>query len=372
MPRHGRACVVVLGDIGRSPRMQYHALSLAYQASLEVDIVAYGGSEPNAAVQENGSIHIHTVKQWLKLLQNLPKMLYPFTLLLKPIFQFVMLLWFLCIKVPCPDVFIVQCQPALNYDKPFSEIECNSFMKLFDFRFVSAYCWFEKHYGKKANGLLCVTRAMQHELAQIWVIKTPDEDCGILLEAAVMYDRRVAPILNESDSTDQGVFWKEISDGKQLLYPRLSFIITGKGPEKEKHEEKIRCLNLKHVAFCTTWLSVEDYPFLLGKADSGVCLHTCSSGLELPMKVVDMFGCGLPVCAVSYSFIQEFDKVEKNGLLFSSSSELTNELLMLLKGFPNECNGLKSLRNGALVMSSSARWDTEWEEHAKPLISEVS
>lgn len=27
----GRAAVVVLGDIGRSPRMQYHALSLAHQ-----------------------------------------------------------------------------------------------------------------------------------------------------------------------------------------------------------------------------------------------------------------------------------------------------------------------------------------------------
>ena len=27
----GRACVVVLGDLGRSPRMQYHALSLARQ-----------------------------------------------------------------------------------------------------------------------------------------------------------------------------------------------------------------------------------------------------------------------------------------------------------------------------------------------------
>ncbi|KAA3476244.1 chitobiosyldiphosphodolichol beta-mannosyltransferase-like isoform X1 [Gossypium australe] len=41
-----------------------------------------------------------------------------------------------------------------------------------------------------------------------------------------------------------------------------------------------------------------------------------------------MFGCGLPVCAVSYSCIDELVKVEKNGLLFSLSSELADELLL--------------------------------------------
>lgn len=59
----------------------------------------------------------------------------------------------------------------------------------------------------------------------------------------------------------------------------------GKGPEKEMYEEKIKRLNLKHVAFRTMWLAAEDYPLLLGSADLGVCLHTSSSGLDLPMKV---------------------------------------------------------------------------------------
>ncbi|KAH7665433.1 beta-1,4-mannosyltransferase protein [Dioscorea alata] len=43
MEKKRRAAVVVLGDIGRSPRMQFHALSLAHQADLEVDIVTNGG-----------------------------------------------------------------------------------------------------------------------------------------------------------------------------------------------------------------------------------------------------------------------------------------------------------------------------------------
>ena len=37
-----RVQVVVLGDIGRSPRMQYHAHSLAIQ-DFDVDIIGYGG-----------------------------------------------------------------------------------------------------------------------------------------------------------------------------------------------------------------------------------------------------------------------------------------------------------------------------------------
>lgn len=464
--RTGRACVVVLGDIGRSPRMQYHALSLARQASMEVDIVGYGGSKPHAAVREHPSIHIYTMTQWPRTLEGFPKILYPIMLLLKPMIQFIMLLWLLCIKIPRPDVFIVQNPPSvptLVAVKWASSLRRSAF--IIDWHnfgytllalslgrsslFVTVYRWFEKHYGKMANGSLCVTRAMQHELAQNWGINatvlydqppeffrpgslvekhelfcrldkdlhhvgfrdcisselgslsqsetlftvqagadiflkpnrpalvvsstswTPDEDFGILLEAAVMYDRRVAAMLDKDDSTSEDELWKKMSEEKQFLYPRLLFIITGKGPEKEKYEKKIRRLNLKRVAFRTMWLSAEDYPLLIGSADLGVCLHTSSSGLDLPMKVVDMFGCGLPVCAVSYSCITELVRIGKNGLLFSSSSELADELLMLFKGFPDECDTLKSLRDGALEHSSSARWASEWEEYAKPLITEV-
>lgn len=47
--------MVVVGDVGRSPRMQYHALSLAKEG-FDVNVIGYGGSEPIPELRERRDV----------------------------------------------------------------------------------------------------------------------------------------------------------------------------------------------------------------------------------------------------------------------------------------------------------------------------
>lgn len=56
--KHKNVCIVVLGDLGRSPRMQYHAISFAKEG-FTVDFIGYPGSLPLREIRENPCIRTY-------------------------------------------------------------------------------------------------------------------------------------------------------------------------------------------------------------------------------------------------------------------------------------------------------------------------
>jgi glycosyltransferase involved in cell wall biosynthesis len=180
---------------------------------------------------------------------------------------------------------------------------------------------------------------------------TEDEDFGILLDALVEMDKVIS------------------STKEKKKYPDFLVLVTGKGPQKEFYLKKIAALSMKRVTIRTLWLTPTDYPLLLGSADLGVCLHTSTSGLDLPMKVVDMFGSGLPVCAVDFACLSELVKHDVNGLVFRNSEQLKDQLLALFEGFPSKNPSkqvLERLAKGVRQFQSE-RWQDNWDKRAKPL-----
>lgn len=178
---------------------------------------------------------------------------------------------------------------------------------------------------------------------------TPDEDFNLLLSALCSYG-----------STPQS---------PKTLPPILA-IITGKGPQKFFYLDQIASLSesnkLSNITISTAWLSAEDYATLLACADLGVCLHKSSSGVDLPMKVVDMFGAGLPV--VGYGDYESWGELVRegvNGRGFVTARDLTKVLEELLGD--REGADLKTLRRGA-VEEGSRRWDEEWDGVAGRLL----
>ena len=178
---------------------------------------------------------------------------------------------------------------------------------------------------------------------------SPDEDFSLLLDALVSYS--------------------DLATTSHPHLPEILAIITGKGPQKEHYLAQIAALNdqskLDMVTIKTAWLSMADYASLLGAADLGVSLHMSSSGVDLPMKVVDMFGAGLPVVGWGkFEAWPELVKEDVNGRGFETAEGLRGALVELLGGDGSE---LRKLRDGA-TREGKRRWDDEWDPVAGKLL----
>ena len=138
-----------------------------------------------------------------------------------------------------------------------------------------------------------------------------------------------------------------------------------------RYEAKIAKMSLKKCRIVTAWLEAEDYPTLLGCCDLGISLHYSSSGLDLPMKVLDMFGAGMPVCAVDFACLSELVRDGENGLVFAHQTgagrgeQLARQLHDLFSEFSNGTTALlDKLRSGVKPGS----WSDNWMQHARQVL----
>eukprot|EP00963_Diacronema_lutheri_P014035 scaffold2858_cov659-Pavlova_lutheri.AAC.6 len=229
---------------------------------------------------------------------------------------------------------------------------------------------------------------------------TVDEDFDLLLNGLVQYDRTVASrrgFTSRVDS-DSGRIrvppdgpsrckpvqreWDPLevedppgpipSDFEFSSLPDVWLVVTGKGPRRKEYERKIRALDLEHVVIAMVWVQAEDYPLLLATADIGISMHSSSSGLDLPMKVVDMFAAGIPVLAYRYECIEkELVHANENGCLFKDAGELCQQLQLLLCGHPQKTALFRKVKQGAQGEFKRKSWNQEWFEKGWPVLFDL-
>jgi beta-1,4-mannosyltransferase len=144
--------------------------------------------------------------------------------------------------------------------------------------------------------------------------------------------------------------------------------VTGEGQRRTEFERRFAGLPARRVQLRTRWLEPEDYPRIVGSADLGLCLHRSSSGVDIPMKVVDLFGAGVPVFALDYgACLAERVRHGVNGRLFSNAGQLADLMFDTFETFPGESAELERLRKGAR-RSAHPTWEEAWSSEARPVL----
>ena len=92
---------------------------------------------------------------------------------------------------------------------------------------------------------------------------------------------------------------------------------------------------------------------------SSTLVTSATNGEDKCLQVVDMFGCGLPVCAASYKCIGELVKVGETGLLFDSYQELAQQWVDLFQGFPSQPSK-QIVHMQKQVQQRTDNWSASW------------
>ncbi|OWK55868.1 Chitobiosyldiphosphodolichol beta-mannosyltransferase [Lonchura striata] len=384
--------------------MQYHALALARHGR-QVALLGYLQTRPHRDVLRSENIRLVPVAE-LSGLRVGPKL---FQYVLKVLVQSVQLLYTL-LRIEQPSYILLQNPPGLpsiaaawvaglwwgskliidwhNYGYTIMSLSHGRSHPL-----VLIAEWYEKLFGRLSDYNLCVTDAMRKDL---WV--------NFKIKAVTLYDKPASYFKETPLDLQHNLFMKLAKDYEPFK-ARTASPSAARSAFTERDGSSGSVLKSRGrpalLISSTSWTEDEDFSVLLraledyerfikegarlpalvcvitefrlccvgfsGSADLGVCLHKSSSGLDLPMKVVDMFGCCLPVCAIHFECLHELVKHNENGLIFRDSQELAKQLKMLFLDFPSLEGKLHSFREN-LRASRQLRWDQSWDQTVLPLL----
>ncbi|MBX7185735.1 MAG: glycosyltransferase [Vicinamibacteria bacterium] len=381
-----RATVLALGDLGRSPRIQLHAASLA-EAGCDVDLVGFAGSPcwllgPSARVSirfvGDGRSHRSRILRGLSLSLSLSKVLG---------------------SLESPDVVLAQTPPALPalflaarfgrargarvvfdwHNLGFSLLALRTGPKN---PAVRLYGWGEGRSARAAHAHLCVTQRLGEALRARFGVEArvfqdrpsrafgPVSEAERLLLRAELLQRIAVPDSDGLTIVISPTSWTRDEDFELLASagtllddrpgPPIVFIISGRGEQKASFESRVAGRPWGRVRFATAWFEGSDYARLLAGADLGLSLHASSSGADFPMKIHDMRGAGLPVLALRFPGLVEGFVEGRDGFGFASAAELAQRV----SGRGGERESLESMRGAAAGRS----WEESWQRDARPVI----
>jgi beta-1,4-mannosyltransferase len=410
-----RAAVVALGDLGRSARMRYHAQALASHG-VDVDLVGFEGTPLPRAITDDPRITVHRLSASM-LRHGAPSLSYAPVALVDAA-RISSRLWTTLRRLPRPDLVLVQNPPAFptlivtrfalaRRGVRFVIDWHNIGYTLLSLRLgqwhpaVRLARWLERHDARQATASLCVSRGLADFLKTRFGLSnthvlydrpasifspldrierehyrqalftrlgihagvvgfivcptswTEDEDFDVVIDAVLRLEDRIRG-------------WETMS--KNRRFPDLAILVTGDGARRTEFERRFAGLPARRVHLRARWLEPEDYPRVVGSADLGLCLHRSSSGLDIPMKVADLYGAGVPVCALDYgATLAERVRHGTNGLLFSTADQLASILFDLFEEFPAGDQTFDRLRTGARK-SARMSWDEGWTREAMPVL----
>jgi len=412
-----RAAVVALGDLGRSARMQYHAHALVSNG-VDVDLVGLEGTPLSKRITDDPRITVHRIKGTRL---RIRRSLYGSSYAVAGLFDAGRLglrLWRTLRRLPRPDLVLVQNPPAFpTFAVTWWSLRRRGVRFFIDWHnlgytllrlrlghwhpAIRLARWVERRDARRVDANLCVSRGLAAFLESRFGVTnahvlydrpasafvpiergdrerhrqalfgrlgvhggtvgfvvcptswTEDEDFDVIIDAVVRLEHRIRG-------------WE--SAGRERRFPDLVVLVTGDGERRAEFERRFAGLPARRIHLRARWLEPDDYPRVVGSADLGLCLHRSSSGLDIPMKIADLFGAGVPVLALDYgACLAERVRHGDNGLLFSTAEQLADIVFDLFESYPADQKRLERLRAGARK-SSRPTWEEGWTREARPVL----